>query len=128
MVGDDLIQLGPGGVSTAQVAFHVLFAEPLDNRLPTNTPHIHVYECDITSGASSKGCVLTTLLTTPGRFLSFSEAPRSRLANVLVGDNPGDLLATGIKDTLYTLIDSGENYIGGEDELVSLPECRSGRK
>jgi len=128
MVGHNLIQFGPGGVSTAQVAFHVLLAEPLDDRLPTNAPHIHVYECDITSGASSKGCVLTTLLTTPGRFLSVNEAPRSRLTNILVGDNPGDLLATGVKKTLYTLIDSGENYIGREDELVSLPERRSGRE
>lgn len=126
--GDNLIQLGSGGISTAQLGFHVLLAGPLDDRPPTDTPHIDVYESDITSGASSKGCILTTLFATSRRFLSVSEASRSRSVNVLVGDNPGDFLTTRIKGAPNTLLDGGENYIGREDEFISLPECGSGRK
>jgi len=110
MVGDNLIQLGPGRVSAAQLAFHVFLAHPLDDRLPADAPHIDVDESDITGGASSEGCILTALLAT------------------LVGDDPGDLLTTGVKDALYTLVDRGENHISREDEFVSLPERRSGRK
>jgi len=57
-------------------------------------------------GANSKGCVLTTLLAVPGRFLSVSEAPRSGFVNVLMSDNPGDLLTTGVNHTLNALLDS----------------------
>jgi len=67
MVGDDLIQLGPVGISAAQVAFNVLLACPLDDGPPTDTPHIDVHEGDVTSGTSSKGCVLTALFPTPRR-------------------------------------------------------------
>jgi len=66
VVGDDLIQLGPIGVSTAQVAFNVLLADPLDDGPPTNTPHVDVHEGNVTSGTGSKGCVLATLFPMPG--------------------------------------------------------------
>ena len=48
--------------------------------------------------------------------------------NVLVGDDPSDLVATGINDALYALFDGRENDISREDEFVSRPECRSGRE
>lgn len=98
MLGDNLIQLGPGRVSAAQFGFHVFLTHPLYDRLPTDAPHIDVHEGDITGGASSKGCGLTTLLATPGGFLSVSGAPRSRSVNVLVSDNPGDLLTASVDD------------------------------
>ena len=128
VVGEDLIQLGPSRVSAAQLAFHVLLSDPPDDRPPTNAPHIDVYEGDITSGSSSKGCVLTTLFAMPRRISSVSSTPRSWPVNVLVGDDPSDLLATGVNDAPYTLVDSGENYIGREDEFISRPKGRSRRK
>ena len=67
VLGDDLIQLGPVGVSAAEVAFDVLLAHPLDDGPPTDTPHVDVYEGDVASGASSKGCVLAALFPAPGR-------------------------------------------------------------
>jgi len=67
VVGDDLIKLGPVGIPTAQVAFNVLLAGPLHNGPPTDAPHIDVHEGDVTSGTSSKGCVLAALFPTPGR-------------------------------------------------------------
>ena len=128
MIGDNLIQPGPGRVSTAQLAFHVFPAHPLDDRLPTDAPHIDVNEGDITGGTSSEGCVLTTLFAVPRKFLSVSEAPRSRSVNVLVGDNPGDLLTASVHNTPDTLLDSGEYHISREDQFVSRPERRSGRE
>lgn len=129
MVGSDLIQPGPGGVSAAKLAFHVLLAGPLDDRPPTNTPHIDVHESDVTSSTSSEGCGLTTLFTTPRSFsLSVSNTWRSKSVNVLVGDDPGDLFTAGIDDTLYALFEGGENHVGREDEFVSFPECGSGRE
>ena len=128
MAGDNLIQPGPGRVSAAQLAFHIFPTQPLDNRLPTDAPHIDVHEGDIAGGASSKGCIVTALLAIPGRFLSVSEAQRSRSVNVLVGDNPSDLLTTSVNKALDTLLDSGEHYVGREDEFVFRPERRSGRK
>ena len=128
MIGDNPTQLGPGRISTAQLAFHVFLTHPLDDRLPTNSPHIDVHEGHITGSASSKGGVLTTLLAVPGRFLSVSEALRSGSVNVLMGDHPGDLLATGVNHTLNTLLDSGDYHVSRKDEFISLPERRSGRK
>jgi len=79
VVGDNLIQLGPVGISTAQVGFNVLLAGPLHNGPPTNTPHIDVHEGDVTSGTSSKGCVLATLLPAPRRvFQSVTYQDQSR--------------------------------------------------
>ena len=72
MVGDDLIQLRPVGISAAQVAFDVLLSGPLHNCPPTDTPHIDVHEGDVASGASSKGCVLATLLPTPMRVVQWA--------------------------------------------------------
>lgn len=67
MVGDDLIQPGPGRVSAAQLTFHVLLADPLDDRPPTDTPQIDVYEGDVTSGASGEGCGLPAVFAMPGK-------------------------------------------------------------
>jgi len=91
MIGDDLIQLGPIGVSTAQLGFHVLLADSLDDGPPANTPHIDVHEGDITSGTGSKGSIVTALFAT------------------LVGNDPGDFFTPGIKDAPYTLLDRGED-------------------
>ena len=110
-VGSNLIQPGPGRVSTAQFALSVLLACLFDDRPPTDASHIDVHEGNITSCASSKSCVVTTLLAAPARFLSVSEVSRSRPVNVLMGDNPGDFLTAGINDTLDTLINSGEDCI-----------------
>jgi hypothetical protein len=129
VVGNDLIQLGPVGVSTAQLGFHKLPAGPPDNRPPPNTPHIDVHKGDVAGGASSKGCVLTTLFTAPGgEVFPVSDVPRSGSVNLLVGNDPGDLFTTGVKYASYTLIDGGENYLSRENDLVSRPECRSGRE
>ena len=128
MIGDNLIQPGPGRVSTAQLAPRIFLTRPLDDRLPTDAPHIYVHEGNVMGGTSSEGCVLTTLLAMPGRFISVSESPRSRSVNVLVGDNPGNLLTTCVNHTFDTFLDSGEYYVSREDEFVSLPERRSGRK
>ena len=67
MVGNDLVQLGPIGIPTAQVAFNVLLAGPLDDGPSTDTPHIDIHEGNVTSGTSGKGCVLATLFPTPER-------------------------------------------------------------
>lgn len=67
VVGHDLVQPGPVGVPTAQLAFHVLLADPLHDRPSTDAPHIDIYEGDIASSSGSKGCVVATLLATPGR-------------------------------------------------------------
>jgi hypothetical protein len=107
MIGDNLIQLGPGRVSTAQLAPRVFLTYPPDDRLPTDPPHIDVHEGDITGGSSSKGCVLTTLLATPASIFPSARHPRSRLVNLLVGDEPGDLLTTGVNNTHDTLLNSG---------------------
>jgi hypothetical protein len=85
MIGDNLIQLGPGRVSTAQLALHVFPTHPLDDRLPTDPPHIDVHEGDITGGTSSKGCVLATLLTTPAKFLPSAEAPKIKVGELTCG-------------------------------------------
>ena len=111
VVGDDLIQLGPVGIPAAQVGFNVLLAGPLDDGPPTDTPHIDVHEGDVTSGTSSKGCVLATFFPTPRRVVSAGNIQRSEWANILVGDNPGDLLTASVNDALDTLLDGGENYI-----------------
>ena len=128
VVGDDLIQLGPVGVSTAQVAFDVLLAEPLDDGPPSDPPHIDIHEGDVTGGTSSKGCVLATLLPTPERVSSVGNIPRSGWGNVLVGDDSGDFFTAGLYDTLDTLLDSGEHHISRENELIPFPERRSGRE
>lgn len=125
---DDLIQLGPGRVSTAQLAFRVFLSRPSNDRLPANTPHIYVHESNVANGAGSKGCVLAALLTAPGGFLSVNEALRSRSLNVLVGDNPGDLLRTAVKNAFDTLFKGGEDHLGREDDSVPLPERRSRRE
>jgi len=103
VASNDLIQLGPGRVSTAQLAFRVFLAYPSNDRPPADAPHIDVHESNITSGPCSEGCVLTTLLTT------------------LVGDNPGYLLPTTVNNTFDTLFKGGEDYVGREDEFVPLP-------
>jgi len=110
MVGDDVIQLGPSGISTAQLGSRVLPANPPDDRLPTDTLHIDIYEGNITSDAGSKGCVMTTLLAT------------------LVGDNLSDLITSGGNDAFYALFNRGENYVSREDYFVSFPEHGSGGK
>lgn len=69
MVGDDLVQSGPVGIPTAQLAFHILPAEPPDDRLPADALHIDVHEGDVTCGASSKSCVVTALFSTPERIV-----------------------------------------------------------
>lgn len=128
MVGDDVIQLGPVGVSTAQLGFHILLGDPPDDGLPADTLHIDVYEGDITCGPGTKGCVLATLLAMPGRCSTVSNRPGSRSLDVLVGDHPGDLFTTGVSDAHYALFDCGENHIGREDYLVPFPERGPGRK
>ena len=129
VVSDDLVQLGPGRVSTTQLASRVFLTQPSNDRLPADAPHIDVHESNITSGTGSEGCVLTAFFTTPERFREVSEAlVRSRSSNVLMGDNPGDLLPTTVNNTFDTLFEGGEDYIGREDDLVPLPECRSRRK
>ena len=61
MLGNNVVQLRPIGIPTAQLAFRILFSNPPDDRLPAKTPHVNVHEGDITNGTSSKGCVLAAL-------------------------------------------------------------------
>jgi len=110
MVGDDLVQPGPVGVPTAQLAFHVLPTEPPDDRLPADAPQVDVHEGDVTCGAGSKSCVVAALFST------------------LVSDDPSDLSAAGVKEAHDTLFDGRKHDICRENDLVSLPQCRSGRK
>lgn len=56
-----------------------------------------------------------------------SEVPRSRSMSVLMGDNPGNLLATGVEDTGHTLFYGRQHYLCRENELVPLPQRRFGR-
>lgn len=48
--------------------------------------------------------------------------------NVLVGDDPGDLVTASVNDAFDTFLDSGEDNIGRENDFVPFPECGSGRK
>ena len=127
MATNDLIQLRPGRVSTAQLALRVFLSQPSNDRLPADAPRIDVYESNIASSAGSEGCIMTTLLAAPRRFRLVNGRSRSRSLNVLMGDNPGDLLRTAVKNTFDTLIKGGEDYLGGEDDSVPLPERRSMR-
>jgi len=110
VASDDLIQLGPGRLSAAQLAFRVFLSQPPNDRLPADAPHIDVHESNVASGAGSKSRVLTTLFAT------------------LMGDNPGDLLPTTFNNAFDTLLKGGEDHIGREDDFIPRPERRSRSK